>query len=70
MKQYFVARLENKADGTASCPVTGYEDYTSAQEEFFRVCGAAVDSSHPVDSVMLVDYTGNVLKAETFDHRE
>lgn len=68
MKNYFVVRLCNKLDGTIAAPVSAHDDEASAQKEFFRQCGLAVDSTHLQDSVALLTKEGFELKHETFAH--
>ena len=68
MKEYIVVRIANKADGTAACPVSAFEDEVSARKEFFRLCGQAVDSVHPMDAVALLTKQGFELDWKVFAH--
>ena len=68
MKEFVVIRICNKQDGTIACPVSSYEDKPSAEKEFFRLCGQAVDSAHLTDAVSLLTKQGFELKHEYFEH--
>ena len=68
MKEYLVVRFCNKQDGTVAAPVASFEDKTSAEKEFFRLCGQAVDSVHLTDSVSMLTKQGFELKHEYFEH--
>ena len=68
MKNYLVVRFCNKQDGTVAAPVASFEDKDSAEKEYFRLCGQAVDSAHITDSVTLLTYQGFELRHEVFEH--
>ena len=68
MKEFVVIRICNKTDGTPACPVATFEDRASAEKEFFRLCGQAVDSAHLTDAVSLLTKQGFELKHEYFEH--
>ena len=68
MKNFAVVRLANKSDGTLAAPVSGFDTETEAWKEFFRLCGGAVDSQHPMDTVVLVTKEGFTLDSRCFDH--
>ena len=68
MKNFFVVRLANKQDGTVACPVASFETEAEAQKEYYRLCGQAVDSTHLIDSVVLLAAQGYEIKCETFEH--
>lgn len=68
MKNYVVLRIANKADGTFNAPVQGFESESAAWKEFFRLCGAAVDSTHLVDSVVIMSKEGFELDHRVFLH--
>ena len=68
MKEFVVVRICNKQDGTAAIPVTGCDTEAEGLKEYFRQCGLAVDSTHLVDSVALLNKYGFQLKYESFEH--
>ena len=68
MKNFIVVRIANKADGTASIPVSAYENETDAWKEFYRLCGTAVDSAHPLDAVVILTKDGFELDHKAFVH--
>ena len=68
MKEYFVIRLCNKADGTVACPVKSFEDEASAYKEFYRSLAAAVDSENLTDAVTLLTKQGFQLEYKVFMH--
>ena len=68
MKEFFVVRLCNKADGTVACPVKSFDDEQSAYKEFYRSLAAAVDSENLTDAVVLLTKGGFVLDYKAFVH--
>lgn len=68
MKEFFVIRLCNKADGTAACPVSSHDTEESAWKEFYRLCGQAVDSTHLTDTVIIITKSGFTLDHKCFEH--
>lgn len=68
MKEFVVVRIANKQDGTVAIPVSSFEDEVSAEKEYYRQCGLAVDSTHLMDSVVLLHKVGYEIKHECFTH--
>lgn len=68
MKEYVVVRICNKQDGTVAVPVSSHETEAEGIKEYFRQCGLAVDSTHLVDSVALLNKFGFQLRYESFTH--
>ena len=68
MREYFVIRLCNKADGTVACPVKSFEDEQGAYKEFYRSLAAAVDSENLTDAVVLLTKQGFELDYKVFTH--
>lgn len=68
MKNFVVVRIANKIDGTASIPVSAYENEADAWKEFYRLCGTAVDSAHPLDAVAILTKDGFELDHKVFVH--
>lgn len=67
-KEFLVVRFCNKQDGTVAVPAATFEDKPSAEKEFFRLCGQAVDSAHLTDAVSLLTKQGFELRHEFFEH--
>ncbi len=68
MKNFVVVRIANKQDGTAAVPVSVFETENEARREFYRLCGQAVDSEHPMDAVSLLSREGFALEHKAFPH--
>ena len=68
MKNFIVIRIANKSDGTIAAPVASYEAEADAWKEFYRLCGAAVDSQHPMDAVTILTKEGFELNHKAFPH--
>lgn len=68
MKNFIVIRIANKTDGTASIPVSAFENEADAWKEFYRLCGTAVDSVHPLDAVSILTKDGFELDHKAFPH--
>lgn len=68
MSNFIVIRIANKADGSLAVPSSGHETQAAAEKEFFRQCGTAVDSAHPMDAVMLVTKEGFCMRHEAWEH--
>jgi len=68
MKEFFVVRLANKADGSVACPVKSFDDEASALKEFYRSLAAAVDSDNIHDAVVLLNKNGFALDYKAFEH--
>ena len=68
MKNFIVIRIANKSDDTAAIPVSAFENEADAWKEFYRLCGTAVDSVHPLDAVVILTKDGFELDHKAFAH--
>lgn len=68
MKEFFVVRLANKADGSEVHPVKAFDDEVSAYKEYYRSLAAAVDSDNLTDAVVLLTKGGFALDYKAFFH--
>lgn len=68
MKEYFVARMANKQDGSILNAVVGYEDEVSAWKAYWKTLALAVDSEHLTDAVTIMTKGGFQLDYKSFEH--
>ena len=68
MKNFVVIRIANKKDGTVAAPVATFETEADAWKEYYRLCGAAVDSEHLLDSVAILTKEGFEMEHRSFQH--
>ena len=68
MKEYFVARMANKQDGTTLNVCVGYDDEKSAWKAYWKTLAQAIDSDNLTDSLSIMTKGGFQLDYKSFEH--
>ena len=68
MKEYFVARMANKQDGTTLNVCVGYDDENSAWKAYWKTLAQAIDSDNITDALSIMTKGGFQLDYKCFEH--
>lgn len=63
--------IELQKNGTTLAPLTfSFDDYYKALEKYYKVLAAAAVSSVEVHSASVLDEFGNIIKNDSFTHKQ
>ena len=69
-KVYIVIELQTAADGSVANVITKFTEYNEALQKFFQILQAAVVSSVPVHTAIILTETGRVIRCESYNHAQ
>ena len=67
-KEFWVARMANKQDGTTLNVCVGYDDENSAWKAYWKTLAQAIDSDNITDSLSIMTKGGFQLDYKSFEH--
>lgn len=68
MNTYLVVEMQTYADGSHGSLKDEFDDLPLAEQKYHTALAAAAVSSCPLHSVVLLDFSGRLLKREQYTH--
>lgn len=67
-KEFWIARMANKQDGTTLNVCVGYDDEKSAWKAYWKTLAQAIDSNNLTDALSIMTKGGFQLDYKCFEH--
>lgn len=65
---HFIIEIQKTETGAAIVPPVGYDNREQAEQKYHNTLAAAAVSQVPAHTVLMINDTGDVVKAETYYH--